>query len=40
MHFGERLGDLPLDYYVLAGSLEKAKVQFAQAKPMIEAFQD
>ncbi len=39
VHFGERLGDLPLDYYVLAGSLEKAKVQFAQAKPMIEAFQ-
>ncbi len=39
VHFGERLGDLPLDYYVLPGSLEKAKVQFAQAKPMIEAFQ-
>ncbi len=39
VHFGERLGDLPLDYYVLAGSLEKARVQFAQAKPMIEAFQ-
>lgn len=39
VHFSETLGDLPLDYYVLAGSLEKAKVQFAQAKPMIEAFQ-
>ena len=39
VHFAETLGDLPLDYYVLPGSLEKAKVQFAQAKPMIEAFQ-
>ena len=34
-----KLGDLPLDFYVLPGSLEKAKTQFAQAKPMIEAFQ-
>ena len=39
VQFSERLGDLPLDYFVLPGSLEKAKVQFAQAKPMIEAFQ-
>ena len=38
-HFADRLGDLPLDFYVLPGSLEKARVQFAQAKPMIEAFQ-
>jgi aminopeptidase N len=38
-HFGEKHGDLTLDYYVLPGSLEKAKVQFAQAKPMVEAFQ-
>ena len=38
-HFADRLGDLPLDFYVLPGSLEKAKVQFAQAKPMIEAFE-
>jgi len=38
-HFSDRLGDLPLDFYVLPGSLEKAKVQFAQAKPMLEAFQ-
>jgi aminopeptidase N len=38
-HFADRLGDLPLDFYVLPGSLEKAKVQFAQARPMIEAFQ-
>lgn len=38
-HFADRLGDLPLDFYVLPSSLEKAKVQFAQAKPMIETFQ-
>jgi aminopeptidase N len=39
VHFADRLGDLPLDFYVLPGSLEKAKAQFAQARPMIEAFQ-
>jgi aminopeptidase N len=39
VHFSDRLGDLPLDFYVMAGSLDKAKVQFAQAKPMIEAYQ-
>lgn len=39
VQFSETLGDLPLDYFVLPGSLDKAKVQFAQAKPMIEAFQ-
>ncbi len=39
VHFADRLGELPLDFYVLPGSLEKAKVQFAQAKPMIEAFE-
>jgi aminopeptidase N len=39
VHFGEKKGDLTLDYYVLPGSLEKAKVQFAQAKPMIEAYE-
>ncbi|MDQ5846012.1 MAG: M1 family metallopeptidase [Acidobacteriota bacterium] len=38
-HFGERLGDLTLDYYVLPENLQKAKKQFAQTKPMIEAFQ-
>jgi aminopeptidase N len=36
--FSDRLGDLPLDYFVLPGSLTKAKTQFAQAKPMMEAF--
>jgi aminopeptidase N len=39
VHFGEQLGDLTLDYYVLPGSLEKAKQQFAQSKGMIEAFE-
>jgi aminopeptidase N len=38
-HFGDRLGDLPLDFYVLPGSLEKAKRQFLQVRPMLEAFQ-
>ncbi|HTM24853.1 MAG TPA: M1 family metallopeptidase [Vicinamibacterales bacterium] len=39
VHFEDRLGDLPMDFYVLPGSLEKAKQQFAQAKPMLEAYQ-
>ncbi|HZS05471.1 MAG TPA: M1 family metallopeptidase [Blastocatellia bacterium] len=38
-HFSDRLGDLTLDYYCLPENLEKAKRQFAQAKPMLEAFQ-
>ena len=39
VQFSDTLGDLTLDFYVLPESLEKAKVQFAQAKPMIEAYQ-
>ena len=39
VHFADKLGDLPLDFFVLPGSLEGAKRQFAQAKPMIEAFE-
>jgi aminopeptidase N len=39
VQFGDRLGDLSLDFYVLPRSLEKAKLQFAQAKPMMEAFE-
>jgi len=39
IHFGEKLGDLTLDYYVLPEDLEKAKAQFAQVKGMLEAFQ-
>ena len=38
VHFGETLGDLTLDYYVLPANLEKAKKQFAQVKPMMAAF--
>jgi aminopeptidase N len=38
-HFSDRLDDLPLDFFVLPGSLEKAKAQFAQAKPTLEAFE-
>jgi|ERR1041384_162959 aminopeptidase N len=38
-HFSDKLGDLTLDYYCLPENLEKARRQFAQAKPMLEAFQ-
>jgi aminopeptidase N len=38
VHFADRWGDLPLDFYVLPGSLEKAKKQFEQAKPMIDTY--
>ena len=38
VHFSDRLGDLPLDYYVLPEDLDKAKKQFVQAKPMLQAF--
>jgi aminopeptidase N len=37
-HFSDKYGDLTMDYYVLPEDLEKAKAQFAQAKPMHEAF--
>ena len=39
VHFSDRLDDLPLDFYVTPDNLEKARTQFAQAKPMIEAYQ-
>src|SRR6266542_5243291 len=38
-HFSDRLGDLTMDFYCLPENLEKAKRQFAQAKPMLEAYQ-
>ncbi|MEW6210023.1 MAG: M1 family metallopeptidase [Acidobacteriota bacterium] len=38
-HFSDRLGGLTMDFYCLPENLEKAKRQFAQAKPMMEAFQ-
>ena len=37
--FSEKLGNLPMDYFVLPENLEKARKQFAQAKPMMEAFE-
>ncbi len=37
--FGERMGELTLDYFVQPENLEKAKKQFTQTKPMIEAFE-
>jgi aminopeptidase N len=39
VQFSDRLGDLTLDFYVMPENLEKAKKQFVQAKPMIEAYQ-
>jgi aminopeptidase N len=38
VQFSDELDGLTLDYYVLPESLEKAKRQFAQAKPMMAAF--
>ncbi len=37
-HFSDRLDDLSLDFYVQPENLEKARRQFVQAKPMMEAF--
>jgi aminopeptidase N len=37
--FSEKLRDLTLDYFVQPENLEKAKKQFVQTKPMIEAFE-
>lgn len=39
IHFDDRLGKLTLDFYCLPESLDKARRQFAQAKPMIECYQ-
>ncbi len=38
VHFSDTLGELSLDFYVTPENLDKARVQFAQAKPMMEAF--
>ena len=37
--FGEKTGATTLDYFVLPESLEKARKQFVQTRPMIEAFE-
>jgi aminopeptidase N len=39
VHFSDRLGDLPLDFYVLPENLDKAKQQFGQVKGMLETYQ-
>jgi aminopeptidase N len=39
VHFGDKMGALTLDYYVLPEDLDKAKVQFAQVNTMIDAYQ-
>jgi aminopeptidase N len=38
-HFADRLGDLSLDFYALPEDLDKARRQFAQAKPMLQVFE-
>jgi len=39
VHFSDKLGKLDMDYYILPANLEKARAQFAQAKPMMETYQ-
>lgn len=39
VHFGEKLGELTLDYYVLAQDVDKAKAQFKQVIPMMVSYQ-
>jgi aminopeptidase N len=39
VHFSDRLGDVPMDFYVLPQDLDKAKKQFVQAKTMLQAYQ-
>lgn len=38
-HFSDRLGSLPMDFYVLPEDLDKAKKQFTQARGMLQAYQ-
>jgi aminopeptidase N len=39
VHFEDRLDGLALDYYVMPENLDRAKSQFAQARPMLEIYQ-
>lgn len=39
VHFSDRLGGIPLDFYALPEDLAKAKKQFAQSRGMMKAFQ-
>jgi aminopeptidase N len=38
VHIGERLGELPLDFYVLPEDQPQAEKQFSQAKGMLQVF--
>lgn len=38
VQFGETMGDLTLDYYCLPEDLDRARQQFQQVRPMMEAF--
>ncbi len=38
VHFDDKYKDVPMDFYCLPEDLEKAKVTFAQAKGMLEAY--
>ena len=39
VQFSDRLRDVPMDFFVLPENLEKAKRQFAQAKPMLAVYE-
>jgi aminopeptidase N len=39
VHFSDRLGDMPLDFYTLPEDEERARPQFAQAKGLLEGFE-
>ncbi|MFO1050841.1 MAG: M1 family metallopeptidase [Planctomycetota bacterium] len=38
-HFSDSLHGMPLDFYALPEDLERARTQFAQAKPMLQAYE-
>ncbi len=40
VHFGENYKELDLNYYVLRENEARAKVQFAQVKPMLDCYQN
>ncbi len=39
IHYSDRFGDTPLDFYVLPEDLDKARKQFVQVKGMLDAYQ-
>ncbi|HEX5053842.1 MAG TPA: M1 family metallopeptidase [Planctomycetota bacterium] len=38
-HFADQLHGMPLDFYALPEDLDRAKTQFAQARPMLEVYE-